>query len=76
MTSRWGSCNLQKHISLNSALVYLPQNLIEYVIIHELCHIKFLNHSHKFWKLVENYIPNYSKLEQELKQYKINFIID
>ena len=70
MTSRWGSCSHQGRLSLNSALIYLPDELAEYVIIHELCHLKVLNHSQKFWQLVEIHCPNYLSLKTKLRKYK------
>lgn len=75
MKTQWGSCTSKQKISLNSALIYLPDDLIEYVIIHELCHLKYLNHSRNFWQLVQQHLPNYSHLRQGLKTYPINLII-
>lgn len=68
--SRWGSCNSHKKISLNAKLLFLPRHLVEYVIIHELCHTKHLNHSPKFWNLVEHHLPHYRKSEHEIKHEK------
>ena len=76
MTSRWGSCSHQGRLSLNSALIYLPNNLAEYVIIHELCHLKVLNHSNKFWQLVKIHSPNYLSLKTKLRQYKPKLIAE
>lgn len=53
--TRWGSCNREKCINLNYRLIFLPENLVSHVILHELCHTKYLNHSFKFWKLLEMY---------------------
>ncbi len=50
-TTLWGSCNGKKNISLNYKLLFLPRPLAQHVIIHELCHLKYLNHSEKFWNL-------------------------
>ncbi|MCY4010636.1 MAG: SprT family zinc-dependent metalloprotease [Candidatus Saccharibacteria bacterium] len=75
MKSQWGSCNHRGVISLNSALVYLPKRIIEAVIIHELCHLKFLNHSSDFWQLVIKHQPNHLALRQELKTYPIHLVI-
>jgi len=67
--SQWGSCSTNNNISLNTYLCLLPIEMIEYVIIHELSHIKHKNHSKKFWTLVEKYSPNYKELRHRLKEY-------
>lgn len=63
----WGSCSRTKDISLNYKLLFLPQRLVQYVLVHELCHTKHLNHSKKFWGLVAKLEPNYASLRRELR---------
>lgn len=64
--TRWGSCSSQKHISLNWKLICQSPALIDYVIVHELCHLKHLNHSVEFWNLVESFLPSYQTIEKVL----------
>nr|VFK14185.1 MAG: hypothetical protein BECKLPF1236A_GA0070988_1010112 [Candidatus Kentron sp. LPFa]VFK29899.1 MAG: hypothetical protein BECKLPF1236C_GA0070990_1009712 [Candidatus Kentron sp. LPFa] len=59
--TRWGSCSGKGHISLNWRLMLLPTRLTDYVLIHELCHLRQLNHSPKFWALVKRTIPDYEE---------------
>lgn len=69
MTSRWGVCNRSNHsITLNMELFKRTISEIDYVIIHELAHFKFFDHGKNFWKLVEEYVPDYKKMRKNLKQ--------
>ena len=65
--SRWGSCNSRGEIRLNWRLLQAPPHIINYVICHELAHLKQMNHSAKFWAVVESLFPNYKAAEKELK---------
>ena len=65
--TRWGSCSASGALSFNYRLLRFSEKVIGYVIIHELCHLKELNHSKKFWKLVEKFCPDYKKLKRELR---------
>lgn len=65
--SRWASCSAKKNISLNYRLMKYSREIIDYVIYHELCHLEEMNHSGKFWKLVEMYVPNYKEYRKILK---------
>jgi predicted metal-dependent hydrolase len=67
--TRWGSCTSKKVISLNIALVALPEYLVDYVLIHELCHTRHLNHSRFFWAEVAKYDPLYVHHRKSLEKY-------
>ncbi len=64
MKSRWGSCNMQKELTFNTQLIKVKKELIDYVIVHELAHIKHMNHSKAFHALVDSYLPD-AKLHRE-----------
>jgi predicted metal-dependent hydrolase len=66
--SRWGSCSSRGDIRLNWRLLQAPPHIINYVVCHELAHLKEMNHSAKFWAVVESIYPDYKMAEKELKQ--------
>ncbi len=65
--TRWGSCTSSGKLSFNLKLLRFRKEVIDYVIIHELCHTKEMNHSKKFWTHVKDYCPEYKSLRKELK---------
>lgn len=68
--SLWGSCNHQgKSINLNWTLVMAPLSVIDYVVVHELCHLAVPNHSKRFWEKVERFVPDYKQQEEWLKTH-------
>ena len=69
--SNWGSCSSLGNINLNLRLVTLPQELQDYVMLHELCHLKYLNHGREFHALLESVCPRHRELAKQVKQYKI-----
>ena len=70
MTSRWGVCNIRTHIiTLNLELIKRDTSYLDYVIIHEMSHLIHGDHSNRFWKLVEDNMPNYKKYRDEMKEF-------
>jgi predicted metal-dependent hydrolase len=64
--TRWGSCSIGGTISLNICLLFLDPAVVRYLMIHELCHTRHMNHSRRFWSLVETHEPQYRALDREL----------
>ena len=67
----WGSCSNKKNLNFNFKILFLPEHLQNYLIVHEICHLKEPNHSKDFWSLVAKTIPDYSKLRQELRRREL-----
>ena len=61
MCDRWGSCNFKREITYNYLIVTLPMELIDYIVVHELCHIYHMNHDRSFWRKVGSIMPDYKK---------------
>lgn len=66
---QWGSCSGKNVLSFNTMMMKLPQDVIQYIVVHELAHIQHKHHQKSFWKLVEKYIPDYKQHVTELKKY-------
>jgi len=67
--SKWASCSSSGNLSFNLRLVFLPPRLIDYVVLHELLHLKFSRHNRDFWREVEKFFPDYRDLENDLLSY-------
>ncbi len=69
-TSRWGSCSVKGNLNFNWKLVLVPQDLVDYVVVHELAHRREMNHSPRFWKIVEEQLPDYRERRRRLREYE------
>lgn len=63
----WGNCSNKRIISINKNICKFSKGAIEYVCLHEICHLKYMNHSKAFWDMVEMYMPNYKQFEKQIK---------
>lgn len=67
LTASWGRCNSAGNISLNVDMIYYPPECIDYVIIHELCHLRYMDHSREFWALVAQYCPDWKEIRGKMR---------
>lgn len=70
--TRWGSCSKKGNLNFNYKLLFLPEKLRDYILVHELCHLKEFNHSRKFWDLVARTFPNHREIKNELHKYSMD----
>lgn len=67
--TRWGSCSREGNLNFNCLLMLMPDDVVDYVVVHELCHIKEMNHSRAFWECVEEALPSYKESRAWLKRH-------
>jgi len=72
--TRWGSCSKQANISLNAKLLFLPRDLMDYVLMHELCHTVYHNHSRDFWFLMEKHLPKALEYRRAIRDDSWKFV--
>ena len=73
--TRWGSCSKRNNLNFNWKIIMAPEKVIDYVIIHELCHLVHFNHSKEFWNLLAFYMPDYKEQAEWLKNNGISLHI-
>ena len=69
--SRWGSCSSKRNLNFNWWLIMAPMEVLDYVVVHELCHLKEMNHSKDFWVLVEGILPDYKERRKWLRDCRL-----
>lgn len=67
LKTAWGTCTSNRNITINSSLMKYDRSVIQYVVLHEICHLKYINHSDEFWNMVEKYMKNYKEIRKKLK---------
>jgi predicted metal-dependent hydrolase len=70
MKTQWGSCSCKRNLNFNYKMIFLPEEVVDYLVVHELAHLKEMNHSKRFWNLVSEAFPEYKKANRALR--KIN----
>lgn len=68
---QWGSCSRLKNLNFNYKILFLPNEMSDYIVVHELCHLKEMNHSARFWSLVARAIPNHVEVRRALRKYPV-----
>ncbi|MFH0856977.1 MAG: M48 family metallopeptidase [bacterium] len=68
LARNWGSCSIRKILNFNYLIFFLPSDLADYIVVHELCHLKEMNHSRRFWDLVAKTVPDHKERRKKLRQ--------
>ncbi len=74
--TRWGSCNRKGGINFTYRLLFVPEELLDYVVVHEMAHLKEMNHSGRFWSVVEQTMPDYKARRKRLREYEHQIELD
>jgi predicted metal-dependent hydrolase len=74
LRNRWGSLTRKNDIHLNFHLIKAPEDIIDYIIIHELCHLRIKGHSHQFWNYLKQFVPDYEKMIKYLERNSVNIL--
>jgi len=69
--TRWGSCSKKGNLNFNYKILFLPDTVRDYVIVHEMCHLKEFNHSRKFWNLVGRAVPNFEEIRKNIREWEV-----
>lgn len=72
--TRWGSCSRRSNLNFNFRLLFLPPELADYIIVHELCHLREMNHSPRFWALVSKTLPHHKAMRRELRNFACSLL--
>lgn len=73
--TRWGSCSSKGNLNFNFRIIMAPKDVMDYIIVHELCHLKHMNHSKAFWDTVAQYMPDYEMYKEWLKKNGMNLYL-
>lgn len=69
--TRWGSCSAKGNLNFNYKIIFLPEAVRDYIVVHELCHLKEFNHSRKFWNLISKTIPDFEEIKNSLREWEM-----
>jgi len=69
--TRWGSCSRRGNLNFSYKLLYLPAPLRDYILVHELCHLRYMSHGVRFWELVARVVPDHRERRRELRRYDL-----
>lgn len=69
--TRWGSCSKKRNLNFSYKIIFLPEAMRDYVIVHEICHLMEFNHSKKFWQLVQKALPRYIEIKKQLQRFDL-----